>query len=149
MKYKGVWSWSKETPSPHCKVSLTVFLKLSMHVIPKFTNKIPLKPVQSPSVLNQFQIDLVDMSSSPSSTGTSFWLYSTSVGFVHFSQRALLRWPLDWLEFSNDIKEEVVLSSMMGFFNLNHHTIIPTYLPLCPWVIWPAVDDFNSQCFHY
>ena len=37
---------------------------------PKFTNKLPLKPVQSAKVLNQVQIDLVDMSASPSTTDT-------------------------------------------------------------------------------
>ena len=35
-------------------------------VTPKFSNKVPPKPVQSSVVLNQVQIDLVDMSNSPS-----------------------------------------------------------------------------------
>lgn len=39
-------------------------------VHPKFTNKLPLNPVQSGKVLNQVQIDLVDMSASPSVTDT-------------------------------------------------------------------------------
>ena len=39
-------------------------------VHPKFTNKLPLKPVQSAKVLNQVQIYLVDMSVSPSTTDT-------------------------------------------------------------------------------
>ena len=39
-------------------------------VHPKFTNKLPLKPVQSSKVLNQVEIDLVDLSASPSTTDT-------------------------------------------------------------------------------
>ena len=39
-------------------------------VHPKFTNKLPLKPVQSSKVLNQVQIDLVDLSASPSTADT-------------------------------------------------------------------------------
>ena len=66
--------------------------KLTTHVPPKFTTKFPLKPVQSAKVLNQVQINLVNMSASPSTTDTQgvtykyyilvvCWIFSV-VGFV-------------------------------------------------------------------
>ena len=75
-KYKG--SGARKLYRSICKVftgvsereiqSFINSIPKAQRVNPKFINKVPMKPVQSSDVLNQVQIDLVDMSNSPSSS---------------------------------------------------------------------------------
>ena len=63
----------------------------AQRVNPKFTNKVTPKPVQSSGVLNQVQIDLVDMSASPSSVTQDFTYKYILVVLDVFSRFCFLR----------------------------------------------------------